>query len=200
LVASSKIPQPRPSVRERLLAAADELFDAEGVHSVGIDRVIDRAGAAKASLYRTFGSKEDLVAAYLDARHLAIRQYILAAVELQSEPRARLLAVFDAQAQWLERATYHGCSFTRASAEPSAGEKVHRETARYRQDVQAIFTRLAADADVGDAATLGIQLFLLYQGASAIPSNEQQAAMLLALRAAARSLIDAAVEPVVSGE
>ena len=58
-----------PSARERLLAAASELFYAEGVHTVGIDRVIERAGVAKASLYNTFGSKEELVRAYLESRH-----------------------------------------------------------------------------------------------------------------------------------
>ena len=59
----------RPSARERLLAAADELFYEEGVHTVGIDRVIERAGVAKASLYNTFGSKDELVRAYLTSRH-----------------------------------------------------------------------------------------------------------------------------------
>ena len=59
----------RPSARERLLAAANELFYNEGVHTVGIDRVIDQAGVAKASLYNTFGSKDELVRAYLETRH-----------------------------------------------------------------------------------------------------------------------------------
>jgi AcrR family transcriptional regulator len=57
------------SPRERLLGAAGERFYAEGVQSVGIDRVIERAGVAKASLSSTFGSKEELVRAYLDERH-----------------------------------------------------------------------------------------------------------------------------------
>ena len=59
----------RASARERLLASADELFNAEGVQTVGVDRIIKRAGVAKASLYNVFGSKEDLVAAYLALRH-----------------------------------------------------------------------------------------------------------------------------------
>ena len=55
------------SARERLLDAANELFYEEGVHTVGIDRVIERAGVAKATLYSTFGSKDELVRAYLAA-------------------------------------------------------------------------------------------------------------------------------------
>ena len=61
----------KQSARKRLLAAANELFYAEGVQTVGIDRVIEHAGVAKASLYNTFGSKENLVGAYLEGRHEA---------------------------------------------------------------------------------------------------------------------------------
>ena len=64
-------PGTRASARERLLAAANELFYAEGVQTVGIDRIIDRAGVARGSLYNVFGSKEELVAAYLASRHEA---------------------------------------------------------------------------------------------------------------------------------
>jgi AcrR family transcriptional regulator len=183
----------RVSVRERLLAAADELFYAQGVHSVGIDRVIELAGVAKASLYRTFGSKEELVAAYLAARHEAIREQILQAVEQENDPRARLLAVFAAECRWLGRVTYRGCSFTRASAESSAGERVHYETASYRQDVRDILTQLATEANVPDPAALGMQLFLLYQGGSIIEAGSQQLVQLSALRRAAETLVDAAL-------
>ena len=86
---------PRPSARERLLAAANELFYNEGVHTVGIDRVIEQAGVAKASLYNTFGSKDELVRAYLETRHASVTQCIMQAVDRYDTPRERLLAVFD---------------------------------------------------------------------------------------------------------
>jgi len=63
----------KPTARERLLAAADELFYSEGVQTVGVDRVVQLAGVAKASLYNLFGSKDELVQAYLDARHANTR-------------------------------------------------------------------------------------------------------------------------------
>ena len=69
------------SARERLLKAANELFYEEGVHTVGIDRIIEKAGVAKASLYSTFGSKEELVRAYLGERHARILGRARAAVE-----------------------------------------------------------------------------------------------------------------------
>ncbi len=66
----------RPSARERLLAAADELFYRDGVHSTGIDAVIEKAGVAKGSLYYIFGGKDELVAAYLRRRHEAFRERV----------------------------------------------------------------------------------------------------------------------------
>src|SRR6476646_6002058 len=89
----------RPSARERLLAAANELFYNEGMHTVGIDRVIEHAGVAKASLYNTFGSKDELVRAYLETRHASVTRRITHAVARYDTPRERLLAVFEGQGE-----------------------------------------------------------------------------------------------------
>src|ERR1700754_2355674 len=89
----------RQSARDRLLNAANELFYNEGVQTVGIDRIIERAGVAKASLYNTFGSKEELVLAYLKSRHERTTKQLMAAVDKHTAPADRLLAVFDAQAE-----------------------------------------------------------------------------------------------------
>src|ERR1700712_5209205 len=86
---------PPGSARERLLAAADELFYEEGVHTVGIDRVIERAGVAKATLYTTFGSKDGLIRAYLERRHLRRQERITVGLARFDNPRDRLLGVFD---------------------------------------------------------------------------------------------------------
>jgi AcrR family transcriptional regulator len=122
---------PRPDVikrspRERLLQAASELFYAEGVQSVGIDRVIDRAGVAKASLYSTFGSKEQLVCAYLNARHAQTLGRLRAAVDAVEDPVERILAAFDAQAQLFRAPDYHGCAFTAAAAPCSPSSPLPR--------------------------------------------------------------------------
>ena len=115
------------SARERLLDAANELFYAEGVHTVGIDRVIERAGVAKASLYNTFGSKDELVRAYLQDRHARTASRISRWVERSGDPRARLLAVFDAQGELFADPEFRGCAFASASAE-SPGEAVSSAT------------------------------------------------------------------------
>ena len=121
----------RPSPRERLLTAANELFYAEGVQSVGIDRIIDRADVARASLYSTFGSKDELVRAYLERRMEISTARLRAAIEAHTDPRERLLSVFDVQATLFGEAGFRGCAFNRATAEArpgSAAAEVPRRT------------------------------------------------------------------------
>ena len=144
-----------PSARERLLAAANELFYAEGVHTVGIDRVIERAGVAKASLYNTFGSKDELVKAYLEGRHARRRRrgspgYI----ERYDGPRERLLGVFEAQGELFAEPGYRGCAFVSASAE-SPGEAVSRAADEYRGWVRGLLTGLASEAGAPDPERAG---------------------------------------------
>lgn len=184
--------EPKRSARDRLLASADELFYSEGVHTVGIDRVIEHAGVAKASLYRLFGSKEDLVAAYLAARHERNLAELRAAAERWEDPREGILAVFDTQAKWLRRRTYRGCAFARASAEPSAGPQVQAATDAYRAALQALFTELTVRAGVPDPEGLAVQLHTLYHGADIVVTSSHRARLIPAVRAAAETLLAAA--------
>src|ERR1700742_2141338 len=107
----------RPSARDRLLAADNELFYNEGVHTVGIDRIIEQAGVAKASLYNTYGSKDELVRAYLQLRFDARRDATMAALALVDSPREKLLAIFDLLETTCRRPGFHGCAFVNASVE-----------------------------------------------------------------------------------
>src|SRR4051812_8677137 len=90
---SAAQPSPARSARERLLAAAEQLFYEEGINTVGIDRVIERAGVAKASLYDCFGSKEELIRSYLLARHEARQARIAKKLATYATARDRLLGV-----------------------------------------------------------------------------------------------------------
>src|SRR5579884_829814 len=120
------------SARERLLAAANELFYEEGVNTVGIDRVIERAGVAKATLYSAFGSKDELIRAYLEQRYQARRERTMRAVEKFETPRERLMAVFDTLSESLSQPNYHGCAFVNASAEARPGSPIERAVDGYR--------------------------------------------------------------------
>ena len=111
-----KTTEQRMSPRDKLLAAASELFYEDGVHTVGIDRIIEHAGVSKGSLYNTFGSKDELVRAYLETRHASVTQRIMQAVDRYDTPRERLLAVFEGQGELFAQPDYRGCAFARASA------------------------------------------------------------------------------------
>ncbi len=183
----------RLSARERLLAAANELFYNEGVHTVGIDRVIEQAGVAKASLYNTFGSKDELVRAYLQTRHASINQRITAAVERYDTPRERLLAVFEGQGELFAQPDYRGCAFNRASAESQPGDLTEQATEDYRRWVRALLTELAAQAGAPAPEALARQLHLLYDGSGQSARLDHDAGAAAAARAAAAVLLDMAL-------
>ena len=107
----AKMTAKRASPRERLLAASDELFYRNGVHSTGIDAVIERAGVAKGSLYYIFGGKDELVAAYLRGRLDAWHERVDAAQAGIDDPEEKILAVFDAIADYVSLPEFRGCPF-----------------------------------------------------------------------------------------
>ena len=165
----------RPSARERLLAASDELFYRDGVHSTGIDAVIEKAGVAKGSLYYIFGGKDELVAAYLRGRHEAWRQRIEAAQAGVDDPDEKILAVFDAITDYVSLPEFRGCPFENADAEAPAGECQELATKEYRDWLRQFFLELAADTGVTDSDALADALIVLYNGALTTASTAEPA-------------------------
>jgi AcrR family transcriptional regulator len=191
--ASIDTPQ-RGSARERLLAAANELFYAEGVQTVGIDRIIERAGVAKASLYNLFGSKEGLEAAYLASRHEATTTKLTDAISRFDDPRQKILAVFSAQAEQFNQPDFRGCAFVAASSEAPSGGLVERAADEFRAWIRAMFTDLAEQAGATDPAGLGRQLHLIYDGAGlAARMDHRDPEVARSARDAAQRLLDAAL-------
>ena len=181
------------SARERLLAAADELFYNEGVHTVGIDRVIEHAGVAKASLYNTFGSKDELIHAYLKGRHDRIAALIMAAVDAAGTPREKVLAVFEGQNAVYAESGYQGCAFHRASAESRPGDRIELATREYRAWVRGLLADLAEQAGARDPALLAAQLHMIYDGNATATRNDRGPGSTPIAQAAAEVLFDAAL-------
>jgi AcrR family transcriptional regulator len=182
----------KPSARERLLAAADELFYAEGVHTVGIDRIIERAGVAKASLYSCFGSKDELVRAYLEGRHEIRRSRLITGLERYADPRDRLLGVFDVLAEVAGTPGFRGCAFYNASAESGPGGPVEEVSLANRAWTRGLFTELARDAGAHDPAGLAEQLMILYDGATVSSRMDHRSQAALIARGVAAGLVAAA--------
>lgn len=183
----------RPSARDRLLAAADELFYTEGVHVVGVDRIVEHAGVTKASLYNTFGSKEELVRAYLE-QHMHRRQERIARIMTANHtPRERILGVFAEVEELLAGSQFRGCRFISAAAEARPGDASELVAAQYREWLWSLFTELAEAAGASDAKQLGRQLLLLYDGgAVAARMDPDRDAAAGAVHFAVVALLDAA--------
>lgn len=181
-----------PSARDRLLAAADELFYAEGVHSVGIDRVIEHAGVAKATLYNAFGSKDELIRVYLLRRHAARQERVTRKLDGLDSPRERLLAVFDALADAFAQPNFRGCAFVNASAELPPGSRASEACDAARGWVRSLFRELAREAGAAEPDRLARQLVLLYDGASVAAQLDHDLSAATAARDVAASLLDVA--------
>jgi AcrR family transcriptional regulator len=186
----------RLSARDRLLAAADELFYSEGVHVVGIDRIVERAGVAKASLYSIFGSKDELVRAYLE-QHFEERQRRIARVlAAYNTPRERLLGVFAELEELLAGPVFRGCRFIMATSEARPGDASEAVAEEYRAWIRSLFIELAEASGASDARQLGRQLALLYDGAAvAARMDMDRGGAASALISAVASLLDAAIPP-----
>ena len=182
----------KPAARDRLLAAADELFYTEGVHTVGIDRVIEHAGVAKASLYSTFGSKEGLIRAYLEGRHQRRRDQIEAGLARYDNPRDRLLGIFDILAELAASPTFRGCAFYNASAESRPGGAVEQVSKETRAWTRSLFTSLAREAGAKDPESLAAQLVVLYDGSLVGARMDHTPTAMTISRAMAAALLDAA--------
>lgn len=184
---------PGGSARDRLLAAADELFYNEGVQSVGVERVLARAGVAKASLYNLFGNKEGLVLAYLQARHDGTTGRLMAEVNRHRDPRRRILALFDVQAQTFAQPGFRGCAFASALAEAPLGGRVAQAATEFRAWVRSLLTTLCVEAGAPDPLELARQLHLIYDGGITAAWIDHDPSIASTSRVAAQALLDAAL-------
>jgi AcrR family transcriptional regulator len=130
---STLLPEKRDSAaRRRILATATALFYAEGIHAIGIDRIIAEAGVAKATFYHHFPAKDELVRAYVEEQSGLVQAGI--AQLGQRSARERLLAIFDLIADTAEQPDYRGCPFINAAAEyPDPASGVRQAIEEHRQ-------------------------------------------------------------------
>jgi AcrR family transcriptional regulator len=151
--------------RARLLRTASELFYAEGIHTVGVDRVIAAAPVTRATLYRHFPSKDDLVVAYLTQADEAIRARLSAAGR-EVSPDDRIREVGKSIADDIRSPGFRGCAFLNAAAEyPDQDHRVHQAVLRHRQWFLAMLTELFAGTGKPDAEPAARHFFMLRDGA-----------------------------------
>ncbi|TVT46222.1 TetR/AcrR family transcriptional regulator [Amycolatopsis rhizosphaerae] len=153
----------RPSeARERLLRTASELFYAEGIRAVGVDRVLAEANVTRATFYRHFPSKDDLVVAYLRTVDEAAR-----AVAARAKPGPeRLRATVAEMAELVCSPGFRGCAFINAAAEfPDPDSPVHRAVTEHREWLGSLFVHDLAEAGHPDPEGAAAHLMMLRDGA-----------------------------------
>ena len=157
---------PVTDARQRILQAAYELFTRRGIRDVGIDEVIGRAGVAKATLYRHFRSKDELVLAFLDRRdEIWVRDwFVVEAWRLGSNAEERLLAFFDVFDEWFHRDDYESCSFINALLEMGFAHPVGAASARHLENIRSILRDLAEEALLRDPDGFAHSYQLLMKG------------------------------------
>jgi AcrR family transcriptional regulator len=154
------------TLRERVLLTAAKLFYREGIRSVGIDRIIAESGAAKASFYRHFKSKDDLVLAYLYLRHERWMQWFTSSLERACDRQGVAFArVADVLAQWFREPDFRGCSFINALAEGSPAGEVLSLVQSHKAELQDVLEALAKRMSHPSARAAAEEALLIVEGA-----------------------------------
>jgi AcrR family transcriptional regulator len=165
--------------RERILDASYHLFSHQGVQAVGIDAIITRSGVARQTLYRHFDSKQDLVLAFLERREeLWTKDWLQAEVQRRaSDPRERLLAIFDVFGEWFQEDDYEGCSFINVMLEmPDRADPIHRAGTAYLAGIRNFLEGLARAAGIADAEAFARKWHILMKGSIIAAAEGDRAA------------------------
>ena len=181
-----------PIARDRILESAYELFSTKGVRAVGIEEVIERAGVAKATLYRHFPSKDELVLAFLRQREVV---WTHGWVETEARKRGAtpeecLLAIFDLFDEWFHRADFQGCSFINILLETANREHpVGRASTEHLENIRSVLRALADEAGLRSSDEFARSFHILMKG-SIVQAGEGDVDAAKRAKAMARDLIE----------
>ncbi len=158
------------SKRDLVLTCARELFESEGFHATGVDRILEKAGVAKMTLYNNFGSKDQLIVEVLNQSSTLmmerIKQY---ALEASNDSYEQILAIFRALGEWYQDPEFCGCMFQAAVAEfPNQDSAPAQAALAHLQRLTAIFLELCQKAMLKNPEELSRRLALLASGATCV--------------------------------
>lgn len=185
---SQDAPERKPSAaRDRLLGAASRLFYAEGVHTVGVDRVISEANVTRATFYRHFPGKEDLVVAYVREQDAGLRARAAEVTDATSDPSQALAAIVEGVAAQFTGDGFRGCPYINVAAEyPDPASRVRQAVDDHRTWFRATVLGLLEAANHPDPAYATDLLVMLRDGGQvAAYLGDPSAARVTFLRSAA---------------
>lgn len=165
-----KQPDGKPEAAgQRIFKVAADMFYREGIRSVGVETIVQKAGVAKISLYRAYKSKDDLIVAYLEDRNASYwRQLDELLARHEGEPLRQLDTLFEYVARRTSASGYRGCPFINYAAEfPDASHPGHRVVAQNKREMRRRLTALLDAAGVAEPVKVADAVFLLIEGAYA---------------------------------
>jgi AcrR family transcriptional regulator len=183
------------SARERILDTAYDLFAHRGIRDVGIDEIVETSGIARATLYRHFRSKNELVLAFLERRE---QRWTFGAVEAEARrrgdtPEQKLLAIFDVFDEWFQRPDFEACSFVNVLFEMRPWHPLGQASIQHLQNIRSMVEKLAREAGLRDPTEFTRSWHILMKGsivaaaegdALAATRAQELGALLLAARGA----------------
>jgi AcrR family transcriptional regulator len=154
------------SARQRLLDVAAQLFYQEGIRAVGVDTIVEKSGVGKATLYRHFPSKDDLITAYIEEEDRLHQEWFEEIISpYEGSPKAQLLAWFDACTERIMEPGFRGCPFLNALTEISETDHpARRSSVEHERILRQLFYKLSQQAGARDPEELADQLLLVLNG------------------------------------
>ena len=184
------------SARERILDTAYDLFARRGIRDVGVDEIVEGAGIARATLYRHFRSKDELVLAFLSRRE---ERWTFGSIEAQARrrgktPERRLLAIFDVFDEWFHRDDFEACSFVNVLFEMRPEHPLGQASIKHLANIRGMVEKLASEADLVDVKEFSRSWHILMKG-SIVAATEGDLKAARRAQRLAKTLISAHRRP-----
>ncbi|WP_312113264.1 TetR/AcrR family transcriptional regulator [Brevibacillus reuszeri] len=182
----------KKSAKDRILQVASDLFYKEGIRAVGIDRVIEESGVAKASFYRNFASKDDLIVNYLEYREgFTLERLEEAEQRHPDSPKTQLLAMLDDMVERMNQPDFRGCPFMNTVVEfPDINHPGHQKAVESRRELWGNVEEVIRKGGAQNPEELVAQLRMLCSGAIMVSYVDKSAFNQEYFLSAARFLIE----------
>jgi AcrR family transcriptional regulator len=153
----------KKSIRDAVVDTASRLFYRQGYSNTGINQIIEEAGISKSGLYQHFSSKEDVLIAYLNKTGQETVLLLKGAADVETDPKAKMLAIFDYLEGLVQLTDFYGCHFLNMVYElPKGSERIREEIKKQKDEVRKVFAEIVAPVQQEGLAD---ELYTLYEGA-----------------------------------
>jgi AcrR family transcriptional regulator len=180
-------------LKSKILDVATDLFQTRGINSTGVDTIVAVAGTTKMTLYKHFGSKEDLILEVLKNGHQDFLSWIADKLSTKN-PSEKIYKLFDYIEEWVNNPNFRGMGFIKASAEfPNEENAVHQLSSAQSRQFRQLISALAKESSIKEADNLALQLSLLFEGAVQAEQMQRGSGAMKYAKKAAKILIDDAL-------